>query len=72
MSDPLKVNEIDSDIRVEYVNAFRAYSGPGVYSELGFVDIASSVKSRGGGAAIAISTPSFAANLFCGQNRCQC
>ncbi|GAB1352750.1 MAG TPA: hypothetical protein PLK28_17580 [Candidatus Rifleibacterium sp.] len=45
MSDPLKINEIDSDIRVEYVNAFRAYSGPGEFIlELGFVDIASSVK----------------------------
>lgn len=45
MSEQLKIIEIDSDIRAEYVNAFRAYSGPGEFIlELGFVDIASSVK----------------------------
>ncbi len=45
MSEALKIIDIDSDIRAEYVNAFRAYSGPGEFIlELGFVDIASSVK----------------------------
>ena len=45
MDQTLKIVEIDSDIRAEYVNAFRAYSGPSEFIlELGFVDIASSVK----------------------------